>query len=437
MPATSPTPSSSPPRALPPYVRRFLDTEASGGIVLVIAAIAALVWANSPWSASYDSLWHTKVSLGIGPFELAEDLRHFVNDALMAVFFLVVGLEIKRELVAGDLRDPRVAALPGLAAVGGMAVPALIYVAINLGGPGVDGWGVPMATDIAFAVGVLALLGPRVPSSLKLFLLTLAVVDDLGAILVIAAFYTEALDAAALGLAVLALGGGIVMRMLRVQWMPPYVLLAIGCWYALYESGVHPTLAGVAFGLLAPATPLAPTEIVRGWAQDLSDDATPAEIREMTAIANSTVSVAERIEHALHPVSSFVIVPGFALANAGVEISGDALRPEGAPAVAAGVLVGLLFGKVLGVFGVAWLAVRSGIASLPHEVTWSQLAGVATLAGVGFTVSLFIAGLAFDDPALEVAATLAVLVASIVASAVGGLILLLSRPAATEASDQS
>jgi len=410
-------------RPLPLAVRRFLHTEAAGGVALVVAATVALAWANSPWDASYQDLWHADVTLRVGPIGVDNDLRHIVNDGLMALFFLVVGLEIKRELVAGDLREPRTAALPAIAAVGGMVVPAGLYLAVNVGGAGASGWGIPMATDIAFAVGVLALLGSRASPGLKLFLLTLAVVDDIGAIAVIAAFYTDELDVAALAIAVACVGAAAACLRLRV-WAPTvYVALGVVCWLATYESGVHATLAGVAFGLLAPARPRAPAEVARDWAEDLSDEPSAREMQSLTAVAKETVSVAERVQHQLHPLTSFVVVPIFALANAGVRVTGDALSAPDAGRVAAGVALGLVVGKAVGVTAASALAVRLRLGALPPDVTWPQVLGVAMVAGVGFTVSLFVAGLAFDDPNLEDGAKLAVLVASVVASLAGAAVL--------------
>jgi Na+:H+ antiporter, NhaA family len=417
-------------RSLPPALRRFLATEVAGGIVLAVAALAALVWANSPWRSSYDSLWHADVVLRVGTIGVAEDLRHLVNDGLMAVFFLVVGLEVKRELVTGDLRDPRVAALPAIAAAGGMLVPAAIFAAVNAGGAGSHGWGIPMATDIAFALGVVALLGPRVPPSLKVFLLSLAIVDDIGAIVVIAVFYARDLAFDALALAATFALAAVVLRMLRVRWTTVYLALGVACWLATYESGVHATIAGVVFGLLMPARPLAPAHVAARWASDLSDEPTPEEVRDLVSIANETVSTAERLEHQLHPFSSLVIVPLFALANAGVEIRRDAFDAPGAKAIAAGVVLGLVVGKLVGIFGAAWLAVRSRVVTLPPETTWPMLAGVAAIAGIGFTVSLFVSGLAFDQPALDAAAKLAILVASVIASLVGAAIILRVAPVA-------
>jgi NhaA family Na+:H+ antiporter len=281
-----------------------------------------------------------------------------------------------------------------------------------------------MATDIAFAVGVLALLGSRVPASLKLFLLTLAIVDDIGAIVVIAVAYTDTVDVVALAVAVATVVAALVLVRLRV-WAPViYVALGVVCWLATYESGVHATLAGVVFGLIAPARPRAAGEVARDWAQDLSDEPSADEMRSLTMVANETVSVAERLQHQLHPMTSFVVVPIFALANAGVRIDGDALSAPGAGRVAAGVAVGLVAGKTLGITGAAALAVRLRWARLPDGVSWPQVVGVAAVAGVGFTVSLFIAGLAFDGPELEDAAKIAVLVASAAASAVGVTVLL-------------
>jgi NhaA family Na+:H+ antiporter len=413
-------------RSLPRPVRRFLATETAGGVVMVLAAVVALVWANSPWHGSYEDLWHAGVTLQVGGLGIEDDLHHLVNDGLMALFFLVVGLEIKRELVGGELSDPRVAALPAVAALGGMVVPAAIYLAVTAGSGGGSGWGIPMATDIAFAVGVLALLGRRVPSTLKLFLLTLAIVDDIGAIVVIAVAYTDRPDPVALGVAVLTIV--VAAGCLRARiWSPAvYVVLGVACWLATYESGVHATLAGVAFGLLAPARPRAPSDVVRDWAGDLSDEPTAAELRSLTTVATEAVSVAERVQHRLHPVTSFVIVPIFALANAGVEVSGDALSAPGTGRVALGVVLGLVVGKPLGITAASWLAVRSGLAALPTGVRWRQLAGAGAVAGIGFTVSLFVAGLAFDRPELDTAARIAVLTASVTASVVGVTALVLA-----------
>jgi Na+:H+ antiporter, NhaA family len=412
-------------RQLPRPLRQFLHTESGGGIALLVAAVVALVWANSPWSGGYESLWSTELRLSLGGVELSEDLRHWVNDGLMAIFFFVVGLEIKRELVVGELRAPRTAALPALAALGGMVVPAALYLAVNAGREGVDGWGIPMATDIAFAVGVVALLGSRVPSALKLFLLTLAIVDDIGAILVIALVYSEGVDAGALAVAALAGLGIVVLRRLGVDWPFAYVAAGLVLWVATYQSGVHATIAGVVLGLLTPARPVAPDLLTQDWVSDLAEDPSPHDLATLRRVARSSVSPAERLQHDLHPLTSFVIVPLFALANAGVVIERGAFDAPGAGAVALGIGVGLVAGKVIGITGATWLAVRTGVGRLPSGVTVRQLVGVAGVAGIGFTVSLFIAGLAFPEaPGLEAAAKIGILIASVVAAVVGSAILL-------------
>ena len=424
---------ATPARSLPTVVQRFMRTEASGGLVLLAAAVVALVWANSPWSAAYDRLWHTRFVVQLGGFRLDEDLRHFVNDGLMALFFFVVGLEIKREVVRGELANIRTAALPIAAALGGMILPALLFTAVNAGGPASSGWGIPMATDIAFALGVLTVLGKRVPAALKLLLLTLAIVDDIGAIVVIAVFYSEGIDGAALffGVAGVALAFGLLKA--RVDWPPLYILVGIATWYATYRSGVHATIAGVALGLITPARPLAPTETVSRWARDLSDAPSAAEVRQMTVIARESVSPAEHLEERLHPLTSFVILPVFALANAGVELHVNIFDSSGAAAVATGIALGLVVGKLAGILLAGWLAVRLRIAALPAGVSWGHIVGVAALGGIGFTVSLFITELAFETDALVDAAKVAVVGASVLAALLGvGVLRYVSRESVTE-----
>lgn len=360
-------------------LRAFLDNEIAGGIVLLAAAAVALVWASSPWSQTYADLWHSELTLG----PITEDLRHWVNDLLMALFFFVIGIEIKREVLLGDLRDPRRAALPVFAALGGMLVPAALYLALNVGRDGVNGWGIPMATDIAFALGILALLGPRVPSSLKVFLLALAIVDDLGAISVIAIFYSDSIGFGWLTAAAVSLGTIAILWRTGVRSLAVHVALGVITWWFVFESGVHATLAGVAVALLVPV--------------DLGDD----------------------VEHTLHPFTSFLIVPLFALANAGVDVNPDALAGNDARMVAAGVAAGLVIGKVVGIVGAVWLAVRLGLGHPPEKATWKHLVGVAAVAGIGFTVSLFVAGLAFDDDTLVDAAKLGILGGSALAATLG------------------
>lgn len=407
----------------------FLGIEAAGGLVLLAATVAALVWANSPWRQLYMDLFHTEMVVSVGGHVLQEDLTHWINDGLMAIFFLVVGMEIKQEVVSGELRDRRAAVLPAFAAVGGMVVPAALYLAINAGGPGVDGWGIPMATDIAFALGVVALLGSRVPPPLKVFLLTLAVVDDIGAIAVIAVFYTEAISWAWLGGAAAVLVVVVVFRRARVRYLPVYVGLGTVLWLCLFESGVHATLAGVSLGLLTPALPLLGGVDKAHVVARLPGrhDRSAADVQDVGFLVRESVSPAERITHALHPWSAFVIVPLFALANAGIEVSAKAITSPAT--VTVGVLGGLVVGKTVGITVFSWVAVRLGFGVLPAGVRFVQLAGVAAIAGIGFTVSLFVAGLAFPDaPGLVNDAKIGILVASGVAALVGALVLILSAP---------
>ena len=424
------------PRLVLQPLQTFLRTEQAGGILLLAAAVAALVWANSPWRASYDSFWHTQLTIGIRTWSLAEDLQHWVNDGLMALFFLVVGLEIKRELLTGELREPRVAALPAIAALGGMVVPALLYLAINPGGEEARGWGIPMATDIAFALGVLALVGRGLPPALKSFLLALAIVDDIGAILVIAVFYSGSIDV----LPLLAAGGllavVLVLQRLNVRWTVVYVLLGVGVWLATFQSGVHATIAGVALGLATPAVPFQRPRAVSLEAHRIADntvdDPTPPDADahqwlHLAGLTREAVSPLARLEHLLHPWTSYVIVPLFALANAGVSISGSTLREALTSGVTLGVVVGLVAGKMAGVTAFTWVATKTGITRLPDGVRWSHLVGVAALAGIGFTVSLFITGLAFQTAAIQEAAKIGILAASLLAALLGALLLARSQ----------
>ncbi len=417
-------------RVLLPPVQEFISRETSGGIVLLAAAVAALIWANSPWDNQYFDLWGSVMTIDAGIFRISEDLQHWVNDALMAVFFFVVALEIKREVLHGELADPRLAALPMAAALGGMAVPALLYAAFTAGGDGARGWGIPMATDIAFALGVLALLGNRIPSQLRLFLLTLAIVDDLGAILVIALFYTNDLAVGSLGIAALLVLAMLLMQRLGIRGFAPYALAGGALWVAVFESGVHATIAGVVLGLLTPSTPRLSArtffESARGLLGDFrrafrGRDAEQAELlaEEMEDLSRETEAPLERLERVLHPWSSYVVLPVFALANAGISLSGDTIRDAASSSVTFGVVVGLLAGKLAGILGAAWLAVRLKIAALPAGVGWLQLAGAGLLGGIGFTVSLFITGLAFDDARLTADAKIGILAASVTAGLAG------------------
>jgi NhaA family Na+:H+ antiporter len=417
-----------PPLRLPIPLREYLRNEAAGGVVLMVAAAVALGWANSPWRAAYAALWETQAAVRVGRFGIEADLGHWVNDGLMTLFFLVVGLEIKRELVAGELRTWRRAALPVVAAAGGMAVPAVIFATANAGRPGAPGWGVPMATDIAFALGVLALLGSRVPATLKVFLLTLAVVDDLGSIAVVALFYSRGVDLVTLALAVGLLALVAVLVRAGIWWLPLHIGLGLAVWLAMWHSGVSPALAGVAMGLLTPARPTAPPEVARDRGAELAGalaaDPRPPRLREMLREARGTVPLAERLAHDLHPVSAFVVVPLFALANAGVSVEVGGLTAAGAGAVFGGVLAGRVIGKLAGITAAVWLAVRLGLAEVPEGTSWGQLAGVATVAGIGFTVPLFVAELAFPDGQFQAPVKLGLLLASVVSGVAGALVLL-------------
>ena len=338
-------------------LRDFLHTEAAGGVVLLVATFAALVWANSPWWESYNDFWHTRLAVELGERVIELDLREWINDGLMTIFFFVVGLEIKRELVEGELREPRRAAMPAIAAVGGMVVPGLIYAALNAGGAGADGWGIPVATDIAMAVGVLSLLGSRVAPSLKLFLLALAIVDDIGAIGIIAVFYSEDLDVVTLAVAAgLVAAVAFARAWLHVRPVLVYVALGAGLWLALEESGVHATLAGVILGLMAPTRPVRRAELID--ADELADVSSVEAAHRTVVLARQSVSVVEWLEHVLHPWTSFAIVPLFALANAGLHVTSEALSDAASSTVTYGVVVGLVVGKLAGVTAFTWLAIR-------------------------------------------------------------------------------
>jgi NhaA family Na+:H+ antiporter len=411
-------------------VNRFLDIEASSGILLVIAAVVALVWANSPWAASYRELWTTQVTIDVGGHVVSEDLRHWINDGLMAIFFFVLGLEIKQELTNGQLASVRNAAVPAAGAVGGMLLPAVLYLAFNLGGAGADGWGIPMATDVAFALGVLALLGSRVPAELKVLLLALAIVDDVGAIVVIAAFYSDGLEWRWLAVATAGLLLVALFRRARVRYLPVYVALGAAVWLAMLESGVHATIAGVALGLLAPARPFLPEVDADRIAGELSADreVTAAEVRSISFRLRESIPVTEHLENLLHPWTSYLIVPLFALANAGVQVSATSLRDAATAPVTLGVVVGLVVGKLVGVAGAIALVVRFGGGRLPAGITARHVVGMAAIAGIGFTVSIFVAGLAFERPELSDQAKIGVLVATVVAAALGATILRSERP---------
>jgi NhaA family Na+:H+ antiporter len=369
----------------------FVAIEALGGLVLLAATIVALVWANVSLT-SYEHLWSTHLTIGVGEFSITESLQQWVNDGLMTVFFFVVGLEIKREIVRGELREPRTASLPVFAAMGGMAVPALLYLVCTAGGAGRDGWGIPMATDIAFAVALLAIVGSRVPSNLKLFLLTLAIVDDVGAIAVIVLFYSGSVSGIWLLGAVGAIAAIVLLQRLSVQHALVYVLPAIVLWVCALESGVHATIAGVALGLLTPARPFGDRQVI------------------------------EPLEARLHPWSSLAIVPLFALANAGVYLGGDIIQPTASSPIAWGIVLGLVVGKPLGIVTAVVLAVRLRLGRLPDGVRLTHVLAAGAAAGIGFTVSLFVASLAFNGTDLT-EAKVAILIASVISATIGAILL--------------
>jgi Na+:H+ antiporter, NhaA family len=415
-------------RSVAQPLTQFLRQEASSSMLLLVATAAALSWANFGGD-SYQSFWQTEVEVAIGSWHPLThgghglSLRLWVNDILMALFFFVVGLEIKHEIVNGELRDPKVAALPVVAAAGGMIVPASIYLLLNAGGAGSSGWGVPMATDIAFAVGVLALLGDRAPQRLKLFLLTLAIADDIGAIVVIAIFYSSGFSPVWFVCAAVGLVGMYLLRRYRVWYVPVYSILGIFIWYATFRSGVHATIAGVAIGMLAPARPLLGQRPLEGIEEVLSG-ADPqndplSTIREVNWRTRETVPITVRMTGLLSPWTSFMIVPIFALANAGVKLSGGAISGAVGSSVTWGVILGLVIGKPVGITLFSLLAIRTKVATMPENTSVGQIFGVGAVAGIGFTVALFVSQLAFADRGLADEATMGILAASLLAVVVG------------------
>ena len=386
-------------------IEEFFRLEAAGGVLLVVASIIALIWANTPWRTLYTGLLSVPVGVHVASLALDKPLLLWINDALMAIFFLLVGLEIKREVLQGELSSIRQAALPCVAAVGGMLGPALVYSVINWGDPvTMHGWAIPAATDIAFSLGVLALLGARAPSSLKIFLLALAIIDDLGAIMIIALFYTEDLSLLSLGLAGAGLAALLVLNLAGVRRIAPYALVGIFLWVCVLKSGVHATLAGVALGFAVP---------LRG-----TKDGAEAPLRHL--------------EHTLHPWVTYGILPIFAFANAGVSLSGLSLSSLVEP-VTLGSALGLFLGKQIGVMGTTWAAVRLGIGNAPSGASWFQFYGLALLTGIGFTMSLFIGTLAFQAPELNDAVRIGVLSGSLVCAVAGYLVLYVAgRPSGTK-----
>ncbi len=436
-----PAPQSVEPqrRALRPF-QYFARTGAFSGVLLLISAALALAWANSPWYASYFGAWDERLAVGVAGRSLDLSLHSWLNDGLMAAFFLLVGLEIKREMLVGELASIRQAALPIAAALGGMVVPALFYVSVNPGGPTAAGWGIPMATDIAFALGILMLLGSRIPLGLKVFLTALAIVDDMGAVVVIGVFYSDALHLLPLGLSagcVLALIG---LNVAQVRRLLPYMIIGVALWLAMHEAGIHPTIAGVILALSIPSRTRINAEEFSARARTLLSEFEQAETGDLLVLTSKgqqeVVHALERasegvqapllrLEHGLQPLVQYGIMPLFAFANAGVRLGGT----EGPPvtSVTLGILLGLLVGKPAGIMLFSWLAVRLNLASLPLGTSWRFIHGAAWLGGIGFTMSLFIATQAFGGTAHLFPAKVGILLGSTTAGVVGAVVLRRAR----------
>ena len=422
--------------------QEFARIEASGGIILLVCAILALLWANSQWAEYYYQLWATDFGITLGDFSFTHHLLEWINNGLMVIFFFVVGLEIKRELTTGELANLKRAMLPVMAAIGGMLVPAGFYLLLNAGKPGMPGWGIPMATDIAFTLGIMALLGSRVPLSLKIFFTALAIADDLGAVLVIALFYTSEISWIYLLIAALIFIALIGLNRSRVYSPLPYALLGIGLWAAFLGSGIHATIAGVLLALTIPTRTPPNTQallaqcvaVLNEFDKPQKGQIPPEERQQVAAQALDTVadrmqSPAQRMEHDLHPWTTYLILPLFAFANAGVtlEFTGSLISP-----ISLGIILGLVFGKPLGITLFSWIAVKSRLADLPANISWMQVFCASWLAGVGFTMALFIASAAFDNPLLLSQAKLGILIASLLAGIAGFVLMRAFSPTYSE-----
>jgi NhaA family Na+:H+ antiporter len=406
-------------------ITRFMHVESASGIVLLVATAAALLLANSPLAPAFLSFWDLSVGFSAGPLRYEHSLQHWINDGLMALFFFVVGLEVKRELVLGQLRDTRQAVLPIVGALGGMLVPAGVYLLLQHDGPARAGWGIPMATDIAFVVGCMILLGSRVPAGLRIMILSLAIADDIGAILVIAIGYSSGIHWGALGTGLVLVALVSLLARLGVRSILVYWILGFAVWFAFYESGIHAAIAGVILGLMTPARAYLSTSffagsrvhaVLSGDSESEQDKAT--RVLRLQRAAREIISPLEYLEAVLHPWVAFLVMPVFALANAGVPLT---LSELGHP-VSIAVAAGLLIGKPLGIFSFCWLTVKSGIARLPDGVTWPALLGGGMLGGIGFTMALFVAGLAVSGPSLD-AAKVGILAGSILSAALGTVVL--------------
>ena len=414
----------------------FIHAQTTTGIILIFMTILALILANTPLTEAYSHFFHTKVDLNVGSWQLSHSIHHWINDGLMTIFFFLIGLEIKREILVGELSNIKVAILPILSAIGGMIFPALIYFGINYGGEGSAGWGIPMATDIAFAISALILLGNRVPTALVTFLVALAIVDDLGAVLVIAIFYTEQINMLPLGLAGVSLLILISFNRFGIHMILPYFIIGLLMWFFMLESGVHATIAGVIAAMAIPSKPKeTPLDFTRHTKNLLNEyDTYPvatdhvmhqrqkAILLNIKDRINAVGSPSERLEHNLHLPVALIVIPLFALANAGIAIDFSSIGSTIIEPVSLGIIAGLILGKVIGIFGVAWLAIKLNIASLPHNSTMSQIFGVSFLGGIGFTMSIFVADLAFINTSeLIFQSKIGILVASLLAGLCGYL----------------
>ncbi len=434
------SPALEKPRGL---FERFVHSEVSGSIILLVCTVVALVWANSPWADTYTHLLHTKIGVSWGDASYALSVHYWINDGLMVIFFFVVGLEIKRELLIGRLSSMKKAVLPAMAALGGMIVPALIYAIFNARGDGARGWGIPMATDIAFSLGMLAVLGKRVPVGLKVFLTAAAIADDLGAVVVIAIFYTETIRLAALVVALAALGVlFLVNRVLEIRRLGIVISVILVVWIAVFASGIHATVAGILVALLVPIKPTAEPRALLDAAEArlrrlreaaptassmvLEHDQLAVAV-EMEQAARRLQPTGLRLEHYWHPVQAFFILPLFALANAGVRLDQGVVQAVASP-VGLGIVLGLFLGKQAGFMLFSWLAIRAGKADLPEGVTWPQFWGMSLLAGIGFTMSLFVTELAFKSESLIATAKVGILVGSLISAIAGYAVLSMVLP---------
>lgn len=415
----------------------FIHSPMAGSFLLLACTIVALVWANSSWAYAYNNLLHTEAGVSWGAVDFKGSLQHWINDGLMVIFFFAIGLEIKREVVIGQLSDVRKAVLPVAAAIGGMVVPAALYALFNAGGDGASGWGIPMATDIAFALGILALFGSRVPIGLKVFLTALAIADDLGAVLVIALFYTAEINIFALILAGGLMAVLFALNVWRIRRLTPYLLVIVGIWLAVFASGVHATVAGILIAMMMPIKgkicakrffEIIESNLAKLKASNLSEVSMIEDSEQMDALWQIDRATEDMrpaglsLEQILHPVQALIILPIFALANAGVPLGAGILGALANP-ISIGIIAGLFLGKQLGILAFCWLAIKTGKAALPEGVTWGHLWGAGCVAGVGFTMSLFVSGLAFSDPSIIANAKVGILAASLLSGVVGFVIL--------------